>query len=346
MSESHEPRTPPPPAASARSVRPPDAHTLAEAAHGARPLPPLQALPAIPRASRNAWIERQLARAADARTLPRWGARWGLPEIARERAFAFVQASGGARLAVLLGDDPALAIELVAAGLSPSLVLPSPHALDPLARLVARAQTQAQAQLAERLREQERKRREAGWWAGPKPGAAPALPSAAALPALPAPPIVVAEPDRLPIATGSLEAIVAVDVLHLVSDWEHTAAQWARCLAPGGQLMLGSPSERDADAPGFLSALVRAMWPQAATGFPRSQDLTWVLATQGLHVQSASVLRLRMRFDDLEALGGDLDAVRGLCAEASESLRALYEIDEEGMTWRYQLVRAQKRTRP
>jgi SAM-dependent methyltransferase len=301
-----------------------------------RPLPPLRALPALDTSRRDAWIERHLARAADRRTLPAWGKRFALPRDALERALAYIGATGRRRVAALVGDDPSLPFQLVAGGVRPTLLVPSAAAVGPCRRLSDRAMELAEEHLRERQREQERLRRASGWWAG---GASPRTHAQGGV-CLPPPGLVVASAGALPLAGASADVVVAADVLHLSDDWQAAAAEWARILAPGGRLMLASLSERDQDAPGFLSAVGRILWPGVVSGFPRSQDLTWILNAQRLLVESASVFRLRMDFDAIARLGGDTDALAELLAGTSESLRALYEIDEEGMTWRYLMLQA------
>ncbi|RME75470.1 MAG: hypothetical protein D6776_03160 [Planctomycetota bacterium] len=307
------------------------------AARHHRPLPPLRALAPVDRARWTRSVERALARAGADSGLPRWGARWGLEDEAAERLLELVGPVHGPGLGVWIGEDPAVAVALTRSGAAPVWLVPSLAAALAAQRLAERAREEGQRALEAQLARLAREQQQAGWWAG----AGPASP-AAEPPPLAVPPLAVADPLAPPLAPGRWHTLVAVDVLPGIDDWERAVAGWAQALAPEGRLVLGSVSERDQDAPGFLSLVARTLWPGLVSGLPRSQDLTWVLHAAGLRVLRASVLRLRLTHQRLVALGADREALERVLAEASESARAAYEIDEEGMTWRYQMLEAQR----
>jgi len=54
---------------------------------------------------------------------------------------------------------------------------------------------------------------------------------------LPPPKLVRADITRLPLRSGSVDAIIEADVLHLVPDWHRAIAEGRRVLAPGGVLV-------------------------------------------------------------------------------------------------------------
>src|SRR5262245_58187071 len=65
----------------------------------------------------------------------------------------------------------------------------------------------------------------------------------------PAPALVQGDVYRLPLANGSLEAVVAVHVFQLLSDWPAAIAEVRRVLRPGG-LFLNGYEWRPPDSPG------------------------------------------------------------------------------------------------
>ncbi|HKB48903.1 MAG TPA: class I SAM-dependent methyltransferase [Ktedonobacterales bacterium] len=69
-----------------------------------------------------------------------------------------------------------------------------------------------------------------------------------------------ADMTALPFATNSFDAVVAVHVFHLVSDWERALDEALRVLAPGGSLLLGQDRH-----PGAASLEMQSRWSAIAT---------------------------------------------------------------------------------
>lgn len=55
----------------------------------------------------------------------------------------------------------------------------------------------------------------------------------------PAPALAEADAARLPFASASFEAVMAVHVFHLIAGWREALGEARRCLRPGGPLLLG-----------------------------------------------------------------------------------------------------------
>ncbi len=78
-------------------------------------------------------------------------------------------------------------------------------------------------------------------------------------------PLVQADAGRLPVATGSVDLLVARGVLHHLEDPAAALAEWRRVLAPGGRVVLTSEPTPAVECHGAL--LVRALllllrpWP-------------------------------------------------------------------------------------
>ena len=82
----------------------------------------------------------------------------------------------------------------------------------------------------------------------------------------------VADMTEVPFEDGSFGAVVAVHVLHLISDWQRALHEIVRVLRPGGVFLLGQ-DQRDADD---LQWRVQSEWlriigelsPETNTGYP------------------------------------------------------------------------------
>lgn len=307
-------------------------------------LPPLQGVPEPDRARAAAYWDalaaEAAARAPEAR--PRFGRVLGLDAEATARALAWaVAAARRCRLPAVDLSPPhaSFARELVAARVAGVALAPTAASAAFLRGELARAVVEADRDAEEAARE--RAAGGPGWWAGE---AEP--PAEVEVDPHEAPPVVVGRADTPPLKPGLFSSVLALDALPYAPAWPEVVRRWLALLAPGGTLVLGCLAEKDQDEPSFLSALGRELWPGVVTGFPRSQDLTWVLGSLGLEVDSASVFRVRWTYEEIEsqrgpAGGGDI-GWRRIVDRASESLRALYDIDEEGMSWRYLLLKASK----
>jgi ubiquinone/menaquinone biosynthesis C-methylase UbiE len=76
---------------------------------------------------------------------------------------------------------------------------------------------------------------------------------------MPAPALVEGNIMRLPFANASFDAVIAVHILHLVSDWQLALDEAHRVLRQGGALLLGQNSYRDNPARIFRKQLTDAM---------------------------------------------------------------------------------------
>jgi SAM-dependent methyltransferase len=81
------------------------------------------------------------------------------------------------------------------------------------------------------------------------------------------PALIEADAERLPLASGAFDAVVAVHVLHLILDWRAALVEARRSLKPDGALLIGY-DWRPPDSPGARilkqwQAIIRARLPPA-----------------------------------------------------------------------------------
>lgn len=72
--------------------------------------------------------------------------------------------------------------------------------------------------------------------------------------------LVCADARHLPFDTGAFDWIYALDVIEHVKDDGAFAAELARCVAPGGQLLLSTPSRFIRLNPPFLTRWISRQW--------------------------------------------------------------------------------------
>ncbi|MHC4390360.1 MAG: class I SAM-dependent methyltransferase [Planctomycetota bacterium] len=312
-------------------------------------LPPLQPLPVVALDRLQSYYAEQAERLAPAGVraadLEPWGGEYSLGAPERDAVCDWAAAAHRAT------DRPVLEVGAGVGRLLRHLVLKNlpltaldlaPEALRASARLLGELVLEQNA-----LAEEEAAAlgdSELTWWAGDA-AAVPTVKATARTYSLPR--FVLADASTPPFAPATFGCVIAANVLEHLSDWPRAVGAWADLLVPGGTMVIATIAEKDQDEPGFLSALGREIQPGIVTGYPRSQDLTWALGNVGLTTQSATVHRVRRTYDEIhksegEPAGTPFERWRGLLDHASESLRALYDIDEEGMTWRYMLLKVKK----
>lgn len=151
-----------------------------------------------------------------------------------------------------------------------------------------------------------------------------------------------ADAARLPFRDGLFGAVVDVGGLRRMEDVGAAAAEWARVLAPGGRVVLADVVEKDMDRARAFSGIARAARPGRVRGHLKPVEIEGHLARAGLGIESAAYWRLKVRFDRLDA-GGAGERFRELAARAAADVRELYEVNEEGMIWRFLALTARKR---
>ncbi|MGH7294925.1 MAG: hypothetical protein ACRELB_08330, partial [Polyangiaceae bacterium] len=144
----------------------------------------------------------------------------------------------------------------------------------------------------------------------------------------------------LPFSDGALAAVVDMGARrHAISP--HAAArEVARALASGAALVMTEYVERESDHASFFNALEQLRRPAATARFGKAADATGPIEAAGLAIDSVAFFRERRAFRDMEVdaargeAGPDLAPWRALLALASQDMRALYDIDADGMSWR------------
>lgn len=311
-------------------------------------LPPLKAVPHADRPRLLAHLGREASRslATSPAELPRWDVAAGLDPkaevAARVSAWISAATASGRRPVLDLGAGVGLHLkELASSGKRVVALERDAQSTAALRRVAGWAAEEANRLSDEAAKEATQK--PLVWWAG---AGAPPEAELQARRHRPAP-VIRADPEAPPFRDESFSVVLAAGVLRHLGEWADAVRRWADLVAPGGLLIVTTFAEKDQDDPSFLSVLGRELWPGVVTAFPRSQDLTWVLSGAGLDIESVSVARVRWTFEEIEARASTegAGAWRRVLEDASESLRALYEIDEEGMSWRYLTVKAKRPSR-
>ena len=129
-------------------------------------------------------------------------------------------------------------------------------------------------------------------------------------------PIVVGDTTTLPVRTGSVEAVLACHVLHLVPAWREAVDEALRVLAPGGVLLLdpGRHAYAPWDAPA-MEAMGRCGVARIRPGLNSHDDLLACIGTRAAP----------RRLEPVEA-----SAVRTLAADIADWRRQVH-----AWTWPY-----------
>jgi SAM-dependent methyltransferase len=157
----------------------------------------------------------------------------------------------------------------------------------------------------------------------------------------------VGDAAALPLRPGAFGLVLDVEAFHHYPDPAAVAREWARVLAPRGTLIFADAVEKEPDATDFLTSLARAAEPGIVARYPRADFVGAILAEAGFAIERVAVFRLRKSFD---RPCGDRTLPAGAARALAESaigianpeVRELYELNEEGMTWRFLALTARK----
>lgn len=133
--------------------------------------------------------------------------------------------------------------------------------------------------------------------------------------------------QAVPLADASFDVILSLAGLHHIGDRTPVYREWARLLAPGGQLVVADVASGTGTAR-FLNGFVDRHTPGGHRGvFIGDQEFSQGLADAGLRVASDQLLDVPWRFADRAALGRFCRTLFGTTGASAEEVAAALEQD-------------------
>lgn len=156
--------------------------------------------------------------------------------------------------------------------------------------------------------------------------------------------IVCADIHQLPLTSEFAELAYLISVLQYL-DINTAASEISRILRPGGQLILGVVCVHPEDVNAWRDRAFQSVEPPYLGRFRTADQVITRFKENGLVLIESRTLRYRRKFVDMLSdrstytEGKTLSSRLPLFASAPPTVRRLYEIDDEGFTQLYQLLR-------
>ena len=134
-------------------------------------------------------------------------------------------------------------------------------------------------------------------------------------------PLVIGDATVLPFGDGSLDAVIAAHVLHLIPEWRQAVAEIHRALAGGGIFLQtrGTPPGKDSEVTKvFFEATGRPDWPPGARG---NDDVDRAADDAGFDVEELEELTAPNRVDLYEAIDQLEEGIFSACWEIAPERR-------------------------